>query len=359
MIIFVIVCTLLLLALVEFASLQEELRHLHVEFSIDSRLVEPDETVTLRYSVYNTSRWPILCASLSLQLDPEVQVCEDADWMALHATRDYLGTRIDHHFYLPPFRKFSGKVRISFRRRGVYELGRFYLERGDYLGLHPIVRSGLPDIRVVCTARRTETPELDTLGGYLGDISVQRFIMDDPSMLKGYREYTGREPMKQISWMQTAKTGQLTVRQNDFTVDRNVSILVNFESAPLPELERCMELVRSVCEELEEQRVPYSLFSNGDLFSVQEGLGRSHEFYVQRRIGLSRLGSFYGFSMLTDQYVRRQRENSSCIIITPRLSPAVEACLPRLRLCSGRDPYLLLGGATTEHEKNDRLSDHG
>ena len=56
--------------------------------------------------------------------------------------------------------------------------------------------------------------------------------------------------------MQTAKTGQLIVRQNDFTVDRNVSILVNMEFAPLPQLERCMELLRSVCEELEEQRIP-------------------------------------------------------------------------------------------------------
>ena len=36
MIIFIMICTLLLLALVEFASRQEELRHLHVEFSIDS-----------------------------------------------------------------------------------------------------------------------------------------------------------------------------------------------------------------------------------------------------------------------------------------------------------------------------------
>ncbi len=358
MIIFVMVCTLLLLALFELASRRESLRHLHLEFSIDSKLIEPDEAVTLRYTVYNTSRWPVLCANLSLQLDPEVLVCEDEDWMRVHAVRDYLGTRIDHHFYLPPYRKFSGKVRISFRQRGVYELGRYYLERGDFMGLHPVVVSGFPEIRVVCTARRRELPELETLGGYLGDIPVQRFIMDDPSMLKGYREYTGREPMKQISWMQTAKTGQLIVRQNDFTVDRNVSILVNMEFAPLPQLERCMELLRSVCEELEEQRIPYALYSNGDVFSLNEGLGRHHVFFIQRRIGLSRLGSFYGFGLLTDQYLRRQRENGSCIIITPSLSPAVEAALPKLRRCLGREPYLLLGGEKKQHETDSRLSDH-
>ena len=344
MIIFVMVCTLLLLALVEFFSRREELRHLHVEFSIDSRLTEPDELVTLRYTVHNTSRFPLLYAGLSLQLDPEVQVCEDEEFLRRTATRDYLGTRIDHHFYLLPYRKFSGKLRVSFRRRGLYDLGRYYLESGDFLGLSPVVHSGETGIRVVCTAKRCELPELDTLGGTLGDISVRRFLFDDPSMLKGYRAYTGREPMKQISWMQTAKNGQLTVRLNDYTVDRNVSILVNMESAPLPALERCMELLRSVCEQLEEQRVPYGLFSNGDVFSLNEGLGRNHLFYVQRRIGLSRLGAFYGFSTLVDRYVRHPRDNSSCIVITPLRSEAVEASLPRLRRCSGREPTLLCGG---------------
>lgn len=344
MIIFVMVCSLLLLALAELLSRREELRHLHVEFQADSLLTEPDETVTLRYTVYNTSPFPVLCAGLSLQLDSEIDLHEDERFLRRSTSRDFLGTRVEHHFYLLPYRKYSGKLHVSMRRRGVYELGRYYLEFGDLLGLRPVVRSGETELRIVCTSRRRELPELDTLGGYLGDISVRRFIMDDPSMLKGYREYTGREPMKQISWMQTAKTGQLTVRQNDFTVERNVSILVNMEAAPLPVLEKCMELLRSVCEQLEEQRVPYGLFSNGDVFSLREGLGRNHIFYIQRRIGLSRLGAFYGFSTLVDQYVRHPRENSSCIVITPARSPAVEAALPRLRRCSGREPTLLCGG---------------
>ena len=344
MIIFVMVCSLLLLALAEYFSRREELRHLHVEFQIDSRLTEPDEVVTLRYTVHNTSRFPVLCAALSLQLDPELQLCEDEAQRQRSVHRDFLGTRIDHHFYLLPYRKFSGKARISFRQRGVYELGRYYLESSDLLGLSPVVRNGETELRVVCTARRCELPELDTKGGLLGETSVRRFLFDDPSMLKGYREYTGREPMKQISWMQTAKSGQLTVRLNDYTVDRNVSILLNMESAPLPALERCMELLRSVCEALEAQRVPYALFSNGDVFSLKEGLGRSHLFYIQRRIGLSRLGAFYGFSALVDQYVRHAQENSSCIVITPLRSEAVEAALPRLRRCSGREPTLLCGG---------------
>ncbi len=343
MILFVMICTLVLLGLAEHVSRREALRRLDVDFSIGSTLTEPDEVVTLRFTVHNTSRWPLLYAGLSLQLDPEIRICEDEAWLCQHANRDFLGTRLDFHFYLLPWRKFSGKVRLSFPQRGVYELGRYYLERGDLLGLNPVVVSGYPEIRVVCTSRRSELPELETFGGFLGDVSVQRFLFDDPSMLKGYRAYTGREPMKQISWMQTAKAGRLIVRQNDFTVDRNVSIFLNMESAPLPELERCLELLRSVCEALEDEHVPYSFYSNGDVFSLEEGLGRSHLFCIQRRIGLSRLGAIFGFGRLVDRYARHPHENSSCIVITPRRSEAVEDAIPRLRLCSGNEPTLLIG----------------
>ena len=90
--------------------------------------------------------------------------------------------------------------------------------------------------------------------------------------------------------------------------------------------------------------MPYALFTNGDVFSLKEGLGRQHVLYLQRRIGLSRLSVFYGFTRVVDSYVLQPRENSSCIVITPRLSPGVTEALPRLRHSTGREPLLLCGG---------------
>ena len=45
----------------------------------------------------------------------------------------------------------------------------------------------------------------------------------------GYRGYTGREPLKDISWKQTAKLGELMVKNHDFTVDVDTAILVDME----------------------------------------------------------------------------------------------------------------------------------
>ena len=344
MIVFVLLFTTILLAVAEILSRRDEVRPLRAELSIDSTLIEPEEQVSLRFSVQNDSRWPVLYAALMLQFDPEILVCEEESWLSRHARRDSTGTQIRYYFFLLPHRRYSGKLRLTCARRGQYGIGRYYLMRSDFMGLAPVLKGEDIGLRLVCTAKRCQIPEPEALGGVLGEVPIRRFILDDPCMLKGYREYTGQEPMKQISWMQTAKTGQLMVRQNDFIIDRNVSILVNIEKAPEPALEHSLELLRSVCEELEAQRVPYALFSNGDIFSLDEGLGRERLLYIQRRIGLSRSISYISFTHLVDQYASLPRGYSSCVVITPRLSPAVKASLQRLQRCIGREPMLLCGG---------------
>ena len=344
MIPFVIFFSILLLALIELLSRREDLRHLHISFELDSRLVEPGEEICLRYTVRNTSRWPLLYAGLTLRLDPVFLVCEDEEWMRRHATVDFTGTRIDHHFYLLGNRKFSGKLRFSVKERGLHDFGRYYLESGDFLGLRPVLRDGPVDLRIICTAQTCEAPHFETLGGELGNVSVHRFILDDPSLVMGYREYSGREPMKQISWNQTAKAGHLMVRQNDFTTDRIAEVIVNMDPTHAPWMERCLSLTRTVCERLEAEKVPYALQSNGDLFSLPEGLGKGHLFFIQRRLGLSRLTGYTGFASLIDRCILQRQMSCTYIIITPSTDDAFEAALSRLRRYTDREPIVLCGG---------------
>ena len=327
---FLLVCSFVLLFVVESLSRRDDIRHLHFSAELDSTLVEPGEVISLRYCVTNTSRWPVLYASLALRLEPEVELCEDESFCRRYASRDFTGTRIDHHFFLLPHRQFSGRLRFCFRQRGLYELGRYYIESGDFLALHPTMRSAALDTRVLCTAALCPTDELEVRGGELGDISVRRFILDDPTMLLGYREYSGREPMKQISWKQSAKVGRLMVRQNDYTTDRIAAVVVNMDSADKRGMERCMQLTRSVCEDLEDRRIPYALLSNGDLFSLSEGLGRSHLFFILRRVALSRLTGFTPFDDLIEACIRRRRGNCSYIVITPSVNEGTERALARL-----------------------------
>ena len=331
MIVFVLVFALITIGVLEILSRREDVRRLRVEFSADMDLVEPGEIITLRYTVLNTSRLPMLYVGFGLQLDDAVAVREDDEWMAKHVSRSFTGTNVDFRFYLLPRRRFSGKVRLSLKKRGVVDLGRCYLETDDLLGLGSTVRSQEIGIKVICTSPRAPLEEVTTLGGFLGNISVRRFIHEDPSMLLGYRDYTGREPMKQISWFQTAKAGRLTVRVFDHTVEQNVTLVVNMEAAPPRVSEQCLALTRTVCEQLEDRKIPYALYSNGDLQSLREGLGRGHLFFVLRRIGLSRLAGYRSFSDLVNHCISHRRGADSYIVITPALSAAGEQALRRLQ----------------------------
>ena len=343
MILFVTICSLILIAVLQRLSRREDIRRLSVRFSADMDLVEPGEIITLRYTVSNTGRLPLLFVGFGLQLDDAVAVREEEAWSSRHVTRAFSGTRVDYRFYLMPGRRYSGKLHVSLKRRGVVDLGQYYVETGDLLGLRPTVRSRDIGVRVVCTAPRAELTCPETHGGLLGDVSVRRFIHEDPSMLIGYRDYTGREPMKQISWFQTAKAGKLTVRVNDHTVGRNVTLLVNMESASPGVSERCLSLTRTVCEQLETGKVPYAMVSNGDLQSLPEGLGRGHLHFILRRIGVSRLAGYRSFASLVDRCVARRQGGDSYIVITPALTAAGQAALRRLQSASDIRVCVLFG----------------
>ena len=341
MIPFVLFFTALLLALAEILSRRDDLRHLHLAFSLDSPLVEPGEVVTLRYTVRNTGILPVLYAGLMLQLGPGLSLKEDEAFLRRHVAADFSGTRVKYHFYLSPRRQFSGKVHLLVQKRGLYALGKYYLESGDFLGLKPTLRSDDIGARFICTAAPCDIPRLKTLGGELGTIPVHRFIQDDPTMVLGYRDYTGREPMRQISWNQTAKANRLIVRQNDFTTDRTALVIVNMDPTHPPLMERCLSMTGTVCRLLEKEKIPYALQSNGDLFSLREGLGAAHLSFIERRIGLSRLTGYTGLTPLVSQCMREKRSGCTYIVITPTLDEDCQAAIARLARHADHKPIIL------------------
>ena len=161
----VLLLTVVILGVVEIISRRDYFRNLYVHFAIDTNLAEPGEVITLRYTVRNTGILPVMYGGLSLRLDTDFAPEEDEEFMKRYTVTDFTGVRISHHFFLPPKRQFSGRVRFSVRRRGLYDLGRYYLESGDFLGLSPKVRAGDVGLRIICTAASCDVPSIRALGG--------------------------------------------------------------------------------------------------------------------------------------------------------------------------------------------------
>ena len=331
----------------EILSLHNPLKKVSVSYDFDMMMAEPGEKITLSYQITNNGNLPVFYLGLSFSFDGDITVCEDGRWLEKHVTRSFTGQSVNRSLFLMPHSCIRGRFRISLSKRGIYRLGRCYLEAGDILGLRSSVTTVEENRTVVCTAALAEDdPEVEVLGGFLGDISVRRFIMEDPSLLVGYKEYTGVEPMKKISWIQSAKTGKLMVKQNDFTLDTDVAVAVNLERshASMTELERCLQLTRTACEKLEEIRIPYAFLSNGDLRDIRQGLGRTHLSAILRNIGLSAPACYSSFDSLIDRCIAGNKNNRSYILITPYLDDEDMKALGRLQSVSDHEVCVLYGG---------------
>lgn len=331
MIWFVVIFVVLATGLLEYFSVHNVLEQIGLRFETDLSLAEPGEEVCLTMTVQNLSRFPKLYISASVSFEDGLRMITDENSSAKYTIKIASGYGFRRRYFLLPHQAVTQKIRFTPERRGVFRVGRCYLECGDYLGFKSVVQGFPIDCELVCTARYLpDLDPFDPLGGTEGDFSVRRFIHEDPTLVYGYRDYTGREPMRQISWKATARTGRLTVREQDHTQQWNAMVLVDLRTGSTEHLERTLEVVRTVCETLEERHIPYALITNSDLGEVSEGLGRQHIHMIQRRIGLSLPVAYYRFDTLLPKLLSGPADGHNFILIAPEPADPVSAYLQQL-----------------------------
>ena len=303
---------------------------LSYRYSYDTELAEPDEKIVFSGRLVNTWFIPAVYVALALLLPEGASLTENS---ANH--KEYRMCLLPHHS--------SGHTLVfTLPRRGVYRGGKYFVETGDFLGFKSRVRSEGIGGSITVMPRKCEDVRVNQiLGGYIGDISVRRFIVEDPVLTVGFRDYTGREPMKKIAWAQTARTGALMVKNSDHTVDVSVAVALNMASGTDAEKEKSLEIVRTVCEQLEQQHIPYQFLSNGDICSRKEGFGRKHFGALMTDLGRSKLISYTSLDALVGRCVRERKKNRSFILVSPPLSEEDRASLNPLKRACGREPCVL------------------
>ena len=253
--------------------------------------------------------------------------------------------------YMMPRQRLTRRTPFAIDVRGRYVFFGATLEGGDFMGLSTAARRFDLFRELVILPRPADCAALrDVMGGWMGDRSVNRFIMEDPVLTLGYRDYTGREPMKQISWTQTARLGRMTVRCQDHTVERTVTVMLNahtfaFGSYGERMLERAFSLCRDVCEQLEEKRVSYAFISNvrcigaADGFGeVGDGLGHAHLMAVLEGLGRADTASRDTLEGLFDRALSRANLGRGHIYITPVKRDIHGDLIERLRAATGEAP---------------------
>jgi len=334
----------------QYWSLAHALDGVEHHYAPDRRLTEPDEPFHLVNTVSNHSHRFVPYVHVTQKIPNEMTVLTQ---QALTGYRGKTSQQMEYALYLLPRQTWQRQVAVSLPRRGRYVFTGATLQGGGFLGLNELTAYTDQNEEIVVLPVPCEIPAVvNTLGGFLGDRSVDRYILEDPVLTLGFREYSGREPMKSISWTQSARSGQLMVKKYDYTLELTATVLLNIEcdrtEGWTERLETCFSMARTVCEMLEDQRIPYRFVSNAGtagaitLWSqVSDGLGTGHLSTVLEGLGRATYEPLRPFAYILEQTVRHVEQGRTHILITPQRDGNWQWELSRLEQLSGARALIL------------------
>ncbi|MCX8129215.1 MAG: DUF58 domain-containing protein [Clostridia bacterium] len=196
-------------------------------------------------------------------------------WLEFAGVRSVItqdNRRVTSSFLLKSYQKVTRRWNLRCLKRGVFFTENVTLIWGDILGI------GNDSAAVPVNARLIVYPEILNLedmfipANYVpGDTIVKRWIVDDPFMVSGAREYTERDPMNRVHWQATARHGKLMVRKSDFTSQLSLTVILNMQSVEY-EYDRVMyrdkaelgiKVAATVLDRAARMGIPARLISNG------------------------------------------------------------------------------------------------
>ncbi|MDF2486345.1 MAG: hypothetical protein K0R46_2513 [Herbinix sp.] len=267
-------------AVLEWLSLRDNITDLSYH-CVPSKLgCEPEEVFWLQTTLTNYSVRTISYLKMEELFPKEIHILGVADQtMADHRCRLQVSM-----LSIRGRQKITRTLQASLPNRGVYAVEGCSLLRGDFLGIKEKCKLVEQREEIIIFPRLLqEASILQALSGYYGDFSSRRFYIEDPILVSSYMDYTGREPLRSISWTQSARRNQIMVKEFDHTMDMSVTILLDVyqhwsEGAHREELEYCFSLARTIAEEMEKKKVSYRLLTNAYIrsdSSAYEGLRKA------------------------------------------------------------------------------------
>ena len=249
----------------ERASIKIPLEQIKHKLEPSKRSVEQGEVFQLHTTLHNASARSIPYVFMEEVLPADIEI-EGSDTLDLFPDGTFLLHRTT--IFVRKHQKIKRSIRVRFQKRGMYWFRQTRMKFGDFLGLRQREKEFRQSRSVVVYPRKIQDERLEhVLSDILGEISVRSFLHEDPFLVMGYRDYTGREPLRSISFLQSAKRNELTVKEYDHTRDELVDIIFdvsykrNFDHY-FVQVETMFSMVRTICEAFEHKGISYRLITN-------------------------------------------------------------------------------------------------
>ncbi|RCW74708.1 DUF58 domain-containing protein [Saliterribacillus persicus] len=256
-------------------------------------------------------------------------------------------------FSLLPYQKITRRHQLTCKRRGYYPLHTVSVTTGDVVGFTETFDS------VEASTSITVYPEIVAVDeiplpshSYLGDITVKRWIIEDPFIHAGVREYQEGDPMNAVNWKATARTNTLQINKKDFTADHNLMIYVNFdltEDVRIPIdnealIEKALSYAASIANVTIDQGLATGFGCNGYFVSpftnptepikpsirIEASSSRQQFSYILDTIAKTKMDRSRNFRGFLQEDIDLGRTNTDILIFTAILTEKIEAQITKL-----------------------------
>jgi hypothetical protein len=261
------------------------------------------------------------------------------------------GTLYQNHnslFSLMPYSKIIRRHRIRCMKRGWYRLDSAALSVGDFLGQQAATRGQKLNLQLLVYPKLIAWSELPLpSSSWQGDITVKRWIVQDPFQSSGVREYRYGDTLNSIHWKATARTNTLQVHNREYTADPRLMIILNtqitetmWDAVSDPELvEQGLSYAATLVDRAISQGIPAGFGCNGYTEEAPQ-----QPIYLEPHNGSDYLNMIYetmakfvvSCCRTFDDYLENeiQREGTALdfVLITPYVSASIEQQIEQLRM---------------------------
>lgn len=312
--------------ILELLSLKDNLPNIRYH-CVPSKLgCEPGEVFQIKTMVSNYGSRTIPYLKLEEAFPKEIAILGEENVLANDRYYPHISL-----LYIKDRQKITRTIQASLPQRGLYSLEGCRLYCGDFLGIQENSKQIEQQEEIIIFPKLLkDNTVLSALAGYYGDFSVRRFFTEDPILVSSYRDYTGREPMRSISWVQSARKNELMVKEFDHTMDLSVTILLDVylhwsDGVQTERLEYCFSLVRTIAEYLEQKKVSYRLLTNayirnGNTISealTKAGQGSHHFTMMLYTLGQASSNTFCDTDGLYNMTIQNYSKENAIFYVAP------------------------------------------
>lgn len=262
-------------------------------------------------------------------------------WLSFADTRSFIAQEVRHvtsGYHLRLYQKTTRIWKVKCLKRGVFTIDNVILVSSDFFGISTRSKPVAANLRLTVYPGMVDLADvLHSTRDLQGDIIVKRWILDDPFVIAGAKEYTYNEPMNRIHWQATAKQGSLMVRKNDYTSNQNIRVILNIQTVeyyhPYTIDRDLIEYGIKICATLIDRAlklgIPVSFASNGNVPDNDESYvytasagGNMHTTQLLTTLAQLEFKINIGFDEFFTDIIPRVKE-SEAIIITPYLEDSL------------------------------------